>query len=87
MPLPVFVQPEPFISVFFLAKKKKNAGFLEFMFYSLNISLKLTNRLLKKSLQNMKIGIDKYMYFVYFCIVQNKQNQNEKLRHSYTAAS
>ena len=25
----------------------------------------------------MKIGIDKYMYFVYFCIVQNKQNQNQ----------
>ena len=25
----------------------------------------------------MKIGNDKYMQFVYFCIVQNKQNQNQ----------
>ena len=28
----------------------------------------------------MKIGIDKYMQFDYFCIVQNKQNQNENFR-------
>jgi hypothetical protein len=29
-------------------------------------------------LKILKKVLDKYMHFVYFCIVQNKQNNNEK---------